>query len=116
MKTRIGSDLLPITYFVDFAKNSKADENDTAFLIGAKLTLNDLWKVTYFYKDAEANAVFAALVDSDFGGGGVGHKGHQLNLSYNFSKKLSVELTWFDNQKKMNIDYKKMFIDFKYKL
>ncbi|GIT36213.1 MAG: hypothetical protein Ct9H300mP6_00810 [Gammaproteobacteria bacterium] len=30
---------------------------------------------TYFYKDAEANAVFAALVDSDFGGGGVGQKG-----------------------------------------
>ena len=116
MKTTIGSDLLPITYFVDFAKNSKAEENDTAFLIGAKLTLNDRWKATYFYKDAEANAVFAALVDSDFGGGGVGHKGHQLNLSYNFSKKLSVELTWFDNQKKMNIDYKKMFIDFKYKL
>ena len=116
IKTKLGASSIPTTIFLDIARNSKADQEDTGFLIGGKLTLNDLWKVTYLYKDVENNAVFGAIVDSDFGGGGVGHKGHQLNIGYNFSKKLSLELTWFDNQKKMNIDYKKMFIDFKYKL
>ncbi len=73
------------------------------------------WRVTYLYKDAEKNAVFGALVDSDFGGGGVDHKGHQLNVGYNLSKKLSIEFTWFDNKKKMDIDYRKAFVDLKYK-
>ena len=116
IKTKLGGSSIPTTIFLDVARNSKADQEDTGFLIGMKLTLNDLWKVTYLYKDVENNAVFGAIVDSNFGGGGVGHKGHQLNISYSFSKKFSIELTWFDNQNKMNIDYNKMFIDFKYKL
>jgi len=115
IKTKLGVDSIPTIFFIDVARNSKADEDDSAFQIGAKLTLSDLWRVTYLYKDAEKNAVFGALVDSDFGGGGVGHKGHQLNVGYNLSKKLSIELTWFDNKKKMEIDYRKAFVDLKYK-
>ena len=42
-------------------------------------------------------------------------KGHQLNVGYNLSKKLSIEFTWFDNKKKMDIDYRKAFVDLKYK-
>jgi hypothetical protein len=114
IKTKLGIDSIPTTFFMDYARNSKADEDDSGFQIGSKLTLNDFWKVTYLYKDIEKNAVFGALVDSNFGGGGVGHKGHQLNVSYTFSKNISVELTWFDNKKKMEIDYKKTFLDLKY--
>jgi len=115
IKTKLGIDSIPTTFFMDYARNSKADEDDSGFQIGSKLTLNDFWKVTYLYKDVEKNAVFGALVDSNFGGGGVGHKGHQLNVSYTFSKNISVELTWFDNKNKMEIDYKKTFLDLKYK-
>ncbi len=115
IKTKLGVDSIPTIFFIDVAKNSKADEDDSAFQIGAKLTLSDLWRVTYLYKDAEKNAVFGALVDSDFGGGGVDHEGHQLNVGYNLSKKLSIEFTWFDNKKKMDIDYRKAFVDLKYK-
>ena len=115
IKTKLGIGLIPTTFFMDYVRNSKADEDDSGFQIGSKLTLNDFWKVTYLYKDVEKNAVFGALVDSNFGGGGVGHKGHQLNVSYTFSKNISVELTWFDNKKKMEIDYKKTFLDLKYK-
>ncbi len=115
IKTTLGTDTIPTTIFLDFVRNSKAHENDLGFQIGTKLTLSDLWNVVYLYKDVENNAVFGALTHSDFGGGGVGHKGHQLNVGYIFSKKLSIELTWFDNKKKMEIDYKKAFIDLKYK-
>ncbi len=115
IKTTLGMGAIPTTIFLDFARNSKAHENDLGFQIGTKLTLSDLWNVVYLYKDVENNAVFGALTHSDFGGGGVGHKGHQLNVGYIFSKKLSIELTWFDNKKKMEIDYKKAFIDLKYK-
>lgn len=115
IKTKLGTDTIPTTIFLDVARNSKAHENDLGFQIGVKLTLSDLWNVTYLYKDVEKNAVFGALTHSDFGGGGVGHKGHQLNVGYTFSKKLSIEFIWFDNNKEMEIDYKKAFIDVKYK-
>ena len=114
IETKLGTDLIPTTFFLDYVRNSKADEDDSGFQIGTKLALNNFWKITYLYKDVEKNAVFGALVDSNFGGGGVGHKGHQLNVGYTFTKKFSVELTWFDNKKKMEIDYKKAFLDLKY--
>jgi len=115
VKTKLGIDAMPTTIFLDFARNSKAHKDNMGFQIGAKLTLSDLWKVTYLYKDVEKNAVFGALTHSDFGGGGADHKGYQLNVGYTFSKKLSIELTWFNNKKKMEIDYKKAFIDLQYK-
>ena len=115
IQTKLGTETIPTTIFLDFARNSEAHENDLGFQIGAKLTLSDLWNVAYLYKDVEKNAVFGALTHSDFGGGGVGHKGHQLNVGYTFSKKLSIEFIWFDNKKEMKIDYKKAFFDLKYK-
>jgi hypothetical protein len=56
------------------------------------------------------------LTHSGFGAGGTDNKGHQFNLSYPVTKKFSVDVVWFDNKKKMAIDYNKLFLDFKYKL
>ena len=83
---------------------------------GIKLKFNRLWEATYLYKDVEKNAVFGALVNSDFGGGGTDHKGHQMIISYSFSEKLSFDFIWFDNKKRMETDYQSAFLDFKYKL
>ena len=39
----------------------------------------------------------------------------EKQIESTFSKKLSIEFIWFDNNKEMEIDYKKAFIDVKYK-
>ena len=115
ISTNVGSKKIPTVFFIDWVNNSDANSDDKGFQIGLQLAFIDAWKMTYFYKDAEKNAVFGALTDSNFGGGGAGHKGHVVNLSYAFSKNFSTEFTWFNNDKKMTIDYTKIFLDLKYK-
>ena len=115
ISSKVGSLAIPAVFFVDWATNSDASGNDKGIQIGAMFSLTEMWKITYLYKDVEKNSVFGALVDSDFGGGGVGHKGHQINLGYKFSKNFSAEFTFFDNDKNMTVDYTKVFVDLKYK-
>lgn len=107
---------MPATFFLDMVKNSDADQNDSGFQSGLSLVISDKWKFTYLYKDIESDSTFGALTHSDFGGGGTNHKGHQFNLSYPVTKRFSVDVVWFDNKKKMTVDYNKLFLDFKYKL
>lgn len=116
IKTTIGTQSIPSLFFIDIVNNKDAKDHERGFQAGIKLNFNKLWKVTYLYKDVEKNAVFGALVDSTFGGGGSGHKGHQMTISYPLSKKLTFDFTWFDNKKKMEFDYQKALLDFKYKL
>ena len=115
IKTTIGNQSIPTLFFIDVVNNKDAEDHERGFQAGIRLNFNQLWKVTYLYKDVEKNAVFGALVDSTFGGGGAGHKGHQMIISYPLSKKVILDFSWFDNKKKMEIDYQKALLDFKYK-
>ena len=116
VKTMIGTQLIPALFFLDIVDNKDAKNDEKGFQTGIKLKFNRLWEATYLYKDVEKNAVFGALVNSDFGGGGTDHKGHQMIISYSFSEKLSFDFIWFDNKKRMETDYQSAFLDFKYKL
>ena len=107
---------MPGTFFLDMVKNSDADENDSGFQSGLSVVISDKWKFTYLYKEIESDSTFGALTHSGFGAGGTDNKGHQFNLSYPVTKKFSVDVVWYDNKKKMAIDYNKLFLDFKYKL
>jgi len=115
INTNIGTQEIPTIFFIDWVNNSEADSDDRGYQIGLKLSLVDSWNVIYFYQDLEKNAVFGTLTNSNFGGGGAGHKGHVIKLNYGFSKNLSAELTWFDNDKNMTTDYTKIFLDLQYK-
>ena len=115
VKTMIGTQLIPALFFLDIVDNKDANNDEKGFQTGIKLKFNRLWEATYLYKDVEKNAVFGALVDSTFGGGGAGHKGHQMIISYPLSKKVILDFSWFDNKKKMEIDYQRALLDFKYK-
>ena len=115
INAKIGAQEMPAIFFIDWVKNSEADSDDSGYQIGLKLSFVNSWKATYFYQDLEKNAVFGALTSSNFGGGGTGHKGHAIKLNYGFSKNLSAELTWFDNDKNMTTDYTKIFLDLQYK-
>ena len=115
IKTTIGNQSIPTLFFIDMVNNKDAEDCERGFQAGIRVNFNQLWKVTYLYKDVEKNAVFGALVDSTFGGGGAGHKGHQMIISYPLSKKVILDFSWFDNKKKMEIDYQRALLDFKYK-
>lgn len=110
------------TFFADYVKNSDADE-DTGFALGFKLgkakNKGD-WQFGYTYEDLEADAVFAAFTDSDFGGGGTDVKGHKFNTAYAFSKNTSLSITYFDNEygehtRSEELDFDRLQVDIKIK-
>ena len=110
------------TFFADYVKNSDADE-DTGFSLGVKVgkakNKGD-WQFGYTYEDLEADAVYAAFADSDFGGGGTDVKGHKLNVAYAFSKNTSLSVTYFDNEygdftRTEELDFNRLQVDVKTK-
>ena len=110
------------TFFADYVKNNDADE-DTGFALGMKLgsakNKGD-WQFGYTYEDLEADAVFAAFTDSDFGGGGTDVKGHKLNAAYAFSKNTALSVTYFDNEygektRSEELDFNRLQVDIKTK-
>lgn len=110
------------TFFADYVKNNDADE-DTGFALGMKLgsakNKGD-WQFGYTYEDLEADAVFAAFTDSDFGGGGTDVKGHKFNAAYAFSKNTSLSFTYFDNEygehtRSEELDFDRLQVDIKTK-
>ena len=85
------------------------------FLLEISGNINEINIIKYAKTGVDYISI-GALTHSDFGGGGTNHKGHQFNLSYPVTKRFSVDVVWFDNKKKMTLDYNKLFLDFKYKL
>jgi Putative porin len=110
------------TFFADYVTNSDADE-DTGFSLGVKIgkakNKGD-WQFGYTYEDLEADAVYAAFTDSDFGGGGTDVKGHKLNAAYAFSNNTSLSITYFDNEygdftRSEELDFDRLQVDVKTK-
>jgi len=112
------------TLFADYVKNGESDaDEDTGFSAGFKLgkakNKGD-WQFGYTYQDLEADAVFAAFTDSDFGGGGTDVKGHKFNTAYAFSKNTSLSITYFDNEygdhtRSEELDFDRLQVDIKTK-
>ena len=78
----------------------KADNNDTGFVVGAKLGKakdQGSYELGYDYRDVEADAVVGAFADSDSGGGGTDIDGHRLSGKYQFTKYVQGAVTLFFN-------------------
>ena len=84
--------------YADYVKNLGADDFDTGYTLGAKVGVSD-WSFGWAYENIEADAVYAQLTDSDFGGGGTDSEGHRLSASYAVSKKVKVGGTLFLNDR-----------------
>lgn len=109
----------PVSVFIDWVKNQDADENDTAYAIGAtigKAKKPGTWKATYIYQDIEADAVFGLTTDSDFGGGGTNSSGHLFKAGYAISDNTSFGLAYFSNERgDSQTDYDRLQLDLKLK-
>jgi cell division protein FtsB len=102
------------TVYADFVQNLGAKDNDTGYVFGTKLKVSD-WSLGWAYQDIEADAVYAVLTDSDFGGGGTDAKGHKFSTSYAFNKKVKVGGTLFLNDRNVDFgteqDYTRFMLD-----
>ena len=88
----------PVSLFGDWTRNEEAQEDGDAWLAGlevGKVTEKlGSWKAFYFYKRLESDAVFGAITDSDFGGGGTNDKGHRMGVQVGLNKWASLALTY----------------------
>ena len=91
----------PLRLYADLVQNQDADKYDTGWVLGGKI--GDVggpgeWEFGYAYQDLEADAVFAALTDSDFSDGGADGKGHILNAAYGIGNRTEIGLTYWLNE------------------
>lgn len=89
-------------FYADYVQNLGADAYDTGYVLGTKIGFGD-WSLGWAYEDIEADAVYAMLTDSDFGGGGTDAEGHKLEASFALSKKVKLVSTLFLNDR--NVDF-----------
>lgn len=113
---KLGS--LPASIFADYVKNTDADEYDTGWaaglLVGAAKA-KGTWEASYAYQELDPDAVFGALTDADFGGGGTDNKGHVLRGAYALSDKWNLAMSYFINTIDQNTgteqDYNRLQLD-----
>jgi len=113
---------LPASVFADYVQNTDADEYDTGWAAGLTVgaaKAKGTWEASYAYQDLEADAVFGALSDSDFGGGGTDTQGHVLRGAYALSDKWNVAFSYFINTVGENAgteqDYDRLQLDMNFK-
>jgi polyhydroxyalkanoate synthesis regulator phasin len=81
---------------------SRFDEDTTGWTVGLRLNSakkKGEWDLAYFYKYIEADAVWAALSDSDWGTGGTDRKGHVVALTYMLQDWWQLRGKLFVNEK-----------------
>ncbi|QFU76067.1 hypothetical protein EY643_10555 [Halioglobus maricola] len=115
---------MPLALYGDVIQNQDADDQDTGYIVGAKLGKaknKGSWQIQYQYQDLEADATLGLLTDSDFMGGGTDGKGHKFSGAYTIVEKWILGFTYFDGEKctdsvKCDVrDYDRLMIDAKFK-
>lgn len=112
----------PLVLFADYVNNRDASDHDTGWSTGLKLgkaSAPGTWEMSYTYQDLEADATFATLTDSDFGGGGTDAEGHIIKGAIAVNKNWKFGLTYFSNTRGGNRgieeDYDRLQIDSAFK-
>ena len=109
---------IPAAIFGDYVHNSAVSNFNTGWAAGAQLGLaksKGSWQVSYAYENLQADAVFGAVTDSDFGGGGTDAKGSVIRGAYALSDNTNLAATYFANQSDANLgtehDYSRLQLD-----
>jgi hypothetical protein len=91
---------MPLSLFVDYVKNSDADELDTGYLVGillGNIKKRGDWQVQYQYENLDANATLGLITNSDFAGGGTDVKGSTFSAKYAIDDKWYVGTAYYFN-------------------
>jgi hypothetical protein len=108
---------VPVALHAQYVVNTDADDDDTGYLVGAKLgkaSKPGSFELGYNYRSLERNAVVGAFSDSDFIGGGTNGEGHKFSLGYGLAKNVQLGGTLFVNAKDpdgKDTDYTRWMLD-----
>ena len=105
---------LPVTAFVDFMRNEKANADNQALAYGVKVAKGK-WDASVFHQKVEANAQYGLWHDSDFAGAQGNHNGYGLTAGYKVAKGWKVNAKYFDVERGASKeDYKRLQVDLNY--
>ena len=92
---------LPFALWADYAVNTASDvDSNKAWAIGAmlgKASNAKTWETGLFYQSIDKDALFAQMIDSDFGGGISDADGWVLKAGYAPVKNITLNATYFLN-------------------
>jgi hypothetical protein len=109
---------LPVAIYGNYVQNLDADQYDTGWaagvLVGAAKA-KGTWQASAGYQELDPDAVFGALTDSDFGGGGTDNKGVVLRGAYALTDRVNAGFSYFINTIDQNVgteqDYDRLQLD-----
>ena len=125
LSAQVGTTLfdLPFVFWGDYAQNlASGVEYDTAYGLGVTLGKASgarTWEAGAFYQSLDKDALFAQIVDSDFGDGRTDTEGWVLKAGYAPVKNIVLNATYFINTVNKDVgtelDYNRLQLDLNYK-
>lgn len=118
---------LPLQVWADYAQNQDPDDLNTAWGTGVVLGRASnarTWELAASYQMLEKDALFAQLIDSDFGGGVTDAEGWLLRAGYAPQRNWTLNATYFLNKRNIDVpngagmtdtDYDRLQLDFNVK-
>jgi hypothetical protein len=118
---------LPFQVWADAAENQAVDDFNMAWAVGMKLGAASnyrTWELGAAYHSHEKDALFAQLVDSDFGGGLTDTEGFVIRAGYAPLRNWVLNATYFINTLNVDVansagrrdvDYDRLQLDFNLK-
>jgi hypothetical protein len=114
---------LPFTFWADYGQNMASGvEYDTAYGVGVvlgKASNAKTWEAGIAYQSLDKDALFAQIVDSDFGDGRTDSEGWFLKGGYAPVKNITLNATYFINTLNKDVgvelDYNRLQLDLNYK-
>ena len=91
---------LPVAVFGNYVNNRDVDKYGNGWAAGVLLgqaKAKGTWQASYTYQKLEPDAVFGALTDSDFGGGGTDNQGYVLRGAYAVTDRVNAAFSYFVN-------------------
>jgi hypothetical protein len=114
---------LPFTFWADYGQNMASGvEYDTAYGVGVvlgKASNAKTWEAGLAYQSIDKDALFAQIIDSDFGDGKTDSEGWFLKGGYAPVKNVTLNATYFINTLNKDVgtelDYNRLQLDVNYK-
>ena len=93
---------LPLALWVDWAQNQASDvEYDTAYNLGfllGKASNPKTWEFGAMWQEIDKDALYAQLIDSDFGAGNTDTSGWVFKAGYAPVRNITLNATYFLNE------------------
>lgn len=113
---------MPLQLWIDAAQNRDPDEHDTAWAAGVlfgKASNAKTWEAGASYQRIEKDALFAQLIDGEFGAGASDSQGWVLRGAFAPTRNWMINATYLINERNAEVgtpaDYDRLQLDFNVK-